>query len=60
MTRAYNLSLNNDIRMLLSLLRTLLPYDIQETSTIKHMIQEVSNAEDKLAQAITTKDKTIL
>ena len=56
-SHVYNLSLANDIRMLLSSLRPSLSDDIQETSTIKRMIQEVSNVEDKLAQATVTKDK---
>jgi len=59
MSKTYHSSLSNDIRLMQLSLQTHLPQEIQETSTIRHMVQKVSNAEEELAKGIATKDDMI-
>lgn len=59
MSKTYHSSLRNDIRLMQLRLQTHLPKHIQETTTIRHLVQEVSNAEEELAKGIATKDDMI-
>ena len=56
MSKIYHSSLRNDIRLGFLSLQTHLPHNIQETSTFRYLLQEVSNAEEELAKRIATKD----